>query len=855
MSWIKRLASSLRTRKLEDDLEKEIAFHLDMRTREATAAGAPPEEVRRQVLHRFGSLTRTKEACRDQSTFAWVAALGQDLRYAARNLHKNPGFTAAAVACMALGIGANAAIFSFVNAFLFQPLPPGVVMVGRASGPVSYPELQDWQRLNRVFDHVFAYTPGERFTIGRGVESEHALGETVTAAYFQALGVVPATGRLLAPGDESRPLAVIGYQFWRSHFSADPAIAGKTIWINREPFTVAGVAPRSFHGMLAPWSTDVWVTPYLHRDALADRRMGWLMPAARLAGGVTARQAAAAMNSLDAELARQHPDPQAQRRDPLTVERRGGLSGSPVWSVFNLMAVLLMTVAGIIFLIACANVAGLLMARALARRREILIRLSLGAGRGRLIRQLLTEGWLLGLLGAAAGTLLAFSAGDALAGLMPQSITGGFRFEHAIDAHVLAFTLALSLFSALLSGLLPALRASDQDLASAGRAQTAAGVRTPRLRQFLMAAQVAASVLVLSTAGLFVRSFQKAQQTDLGFDAAHLLTVNVDLRELKYPPARAAGFYQRLRSRIEEMPGVASASLADVLPFGNTRVVRIPAGGGVAGNIAAATVDRHYFRAMGIPLLRGREPLPGEPNVVVVNDAFARRFWPGQDPIGKSIRLESGQPLQQVVGLTPTGKYWSLDEPPRPFIYQISGQLAEPFLCLVIRTQTPGSLAPHVRQEIQQLNPDLPSVSVQTAQERLRAWLEPQRAGAVLLSILGLSALGLAVTGLYALLAQLVTQRAPEIAVRVTLGASRASVAGLLLRQSAILILVGTAAGIAASAAVARLLASLTGNVGPLDRITLIGVVALLAAVGAAATIVPTWRALRIDPASALRTE
>src|SRR5260370_2603650 len=251
MSWIKRLASSLRARKLEEDIEKELEFHLDMRAREKTSAGATPEEARRQVLHRFGNLTRTKEACRDQSTFTWVGALGQDLRYAARNMRKAPGFTAAAAACMAIGIGANCAIFSLGNAFLFQPLPPDVVMLERVSGgPVSYPEYQDWQRLNSVFDDVFAFTPGERFTIGRGAHSEHVLGETVTANYFQTQGIVPASGRLLAPADESNPLAVIGYRFWRTRFFGDPAIAGKPIWINRESFLIARVAPPTFHGRL-----------------------------------------------------------------------------------------------------------------------------------------------------------------------------------------------------------------------------------------------------------------------------------------------------------------------------------------------------------------------------------------------------------------------------------------------------------------------------------------------------------------------------------------------------------------------------------------------------------------------------
>jgi macrolide transport system ATP-binding/permease protein len=853
MSWIKRLASSLRTRRMEEDLEKELEFHLEMRVREKTSIGVASEEARRQALHRFGNLTRTKEACRDESTFAWLAALRQDLRYATRNMRKNPGFAAAAVACLAMGIGANAAVFSFVNAFLFQPLPSGVVLVQRASGsPISYPEVRDWQSLNRVFDEVFAYTPGERFTIGQGPDGEHVLGETVTGNYFRTLGVYSAAGRMLASDDESRPLAVIGYQFWRNHFFGDPAIAGKTIWINREAFTIAGVAAPTFQGMLAPWSTDVWVTPYLHRDALADRRTGWMMAASRLKTGITARQATAAMNSLDAELARQYPDPQRRPRDPLTMLRRSGLSGSPVWGVFMVMSAVLMTVVGIIFLIACANVAGLLIARAAVRRREILIRLSVGASRSRLIRQLLTESLVLGLLGAVAGIVMAFAAGDALAGLMPSSISGGFHFQHGIDTHVLAYTLALSTASVLLSGLLPAFRASDQNLADAGRTQTAVGGRTPRLRQWLIVAQVASSVLVLATAGVFVRSFQKAQAADPGFDTAHLLTVDLDLRGAKYPRAQIAEFYGQLRSRVADLPGVVSVSFADVLPLGNTRVVTVPA----EGEVATATVDSNYLRTMRIPLLRGREPQPDERNVAIVNAAFARRLWPGQDPIGKSIRVGGDQALQQVIGLTATGKYWSLTEPARPFLYQISNHSAAPMLCLAIRTQGPSSsLAAGIPEAIHRLAPELPTMRVQTEKERLRAWLEPERAAAVLLSILGLAALGLAITGLYALLAQLVAQRTPEIAVRMALGASRAAVVGMLLRQSVLMIFLGVSAGITAAAAVAHLLASLSGEVNPLDGMTVIGVAALLAAVGAAATFVPAYRAVSIDPVSALRAE
>lgn len=852
MSWIDRLVSSLRTRRMEEDLEKELEFHLEMRAREKTRTGVAAEEAHRQALHRFGSLTRTKEACRDESTFAWLAALRQDLRYAARNIRKNPGFAAAAVACLAMGIGANAAVFSFVNAFLFQPLPPRVVLVQRASGsPISYPELRDWQRLNRVFDEVFAYTPGERFTIGLGADGEHVLGETVTGNYFRTLGVDPAVGRLFANDDDLRPLAVIGYRFWRDHYLGDPAIAGKIIWINREAFTIAGVAPPAFQGMLAPWSTDVWVTPSLHRDALADRRTGWMMAASRLKTGITARQATAAITALDDELARQYPDPQ-RRRDPLTLLRRSGLSGSPVWGVFLVMSALLMTVAGLIFLIACANVAGLLFARAAVRRREILIRLSVGASRSMLIRQLLTESLVLGLLGAAAGVVMAFAAGDALAGLMPSSISGGFHFQHGIDTHVLAYTLTLSTASVLLSGLLPAFRASDQNLAGAGRTLTAVGGRTPKLRQWLIVVQVASSVLVLATAGVFVRTFQKAQSADTGFDTKHLLTADLDLRAAKYLPAQIAGFYGQVRSRLGDLPGVVSVSFADILPLGNTRVVTVPA----QGEVATATVDSNYLRTIGIQLLRGREPQPEEQNVAIVNAAFARRLWPGQDPIGKSIRLGADPAPRQVIGLTATGKYWSLTEPERPFVYQISNRFGAPSMSLAIRTQgPPGNLVAGITEAIHRLDPQLPAMRVQTEGERLRISLEPERAAAVLLSILGLAALGLAITGLYALLAQFVAQRSPEIAVRMALGASRAAVIAMLLRQSALLIFLGTSAGIAAATAIARLLASLSGQVNPLDGTTVIGVAALLAAVGAAATLVPAYRAVSIDPVNALRAE
>ena len=851
MSWIKRLASTLRGQRLEAELDRELEFHVAMRAREKAGSGLPPEEARRLAEQRFGSMTRTREACREASTLAWVTSLGQDFRYAARNLAKHPGFAAAAAACLAIGIGANTAVFSFVNAFLFPGLPPRAVLIQRASGTaVSYPELQDWRTLSPVFDEVFAYTPGARLSVGRGAGSTQALGEAVTANYFHALGIVPAAGRLFAPVDETRPVAVLGHAFWRSHFSGNPAVVGQSVWINQEAFTIVGIAPASFAGMLAPWSTDVWVTPYLQRAVWGDRRNGWLAAAGRLKAGVLPQQAAAALNALDQELAKRYPDPGRRGPDPLTLARRSGLSGSPVWAVFLAMSVLLMAVSGIIFLISCGNVAGLLMARATVRRREILIRLSLGAGRARLMRQLLTESLLMALLGGAGGVIVAFASGDALAGLMPRSITGGFRFQHGIDGTVLGFTLLMAVAGVIVSGLLPAVRASDQNLAAAGRSHSTAGSRTPVLRQWLIVGQVAASVLVLATAGVFVRNFQKTLTADPGFDAAHLVTVKLDLRDLHYTLPRNSELYEQLRDRVAALPGVAAVSLAELLPLGDERSIEIP------GQVRAgmATVDSQYFHAMGIPLLRGREPVSGEANAIVVNEALARRLWPGQDPIGRTVRLAHDS--VQVVGMTANGRYWSLNEPPRPFLYRESEHPSAPQYCLAVRTAgPPQALTASISREIERLNPDLPAMPALTEGDRLRLWLEPQRASAVLLSILGLAALGLAITGLYALLAQLVVQRAQEIAVRVVLGASRLEVARVLLGRSALLLSAGGAAGLAASAASSRLLAAIAGPVPALDPVILGGIALLLAVVGTAATLFPAYRATRIAPAVTLKSD
>jgi len=751
-------------------------------------------------------------------------------------------------------------VFSFVNAFLLRPLPvrhpEEIVIIGRAGGePASYAEFLEWKNANGVFSGLAGYSP-ESLTVGRGSAAEPALGEVVTSQYFETFEIRPLMGRLIQPGDDDRPFAVIGEDLWRRRFSGDPGISGREISINNTAFTVTGVAPRNFPGMLSPWSTGLWVTPAIHKDGLRDRNRGVSITAARLKPGANAAQAQAAMASLDSEWQRLHPDPEGRKRGKLLVRNSVALANSPMWGTFAAVAVLLMAVVAVVFAVACANVAGLLMARYLVRRREIAIRLSMGASRSRLIWQFLTETALLSLMGGAAGTAMAYFAGDLLAGMLPASISGGFQVLHGMDWRVLAFTLALSFMSVLLCGLLPALRFSDQNLAQPGHVRTGARKGAPRIRQILTVGQVALSVLALMIAGLFVRSMQKAQTVDLGFEPGRVLTAKIDLRDRQLTPVRRAELYRQLSERIAELPGVQKISLSDTFPLGNQRTQIVTAGELPPMEIASSSVDADYFGTMGIHLVRGRDFLPRERNCVIVNEAMARRFWANEDAIGKTILLRHGGPRQTVVGIARDGKYWSLGDAAMPFVYLPFDRVDGPNLYLLARTvPPPTAMITRVREAIQKVDGDLPLSSVRTANDQIQAWLEPAREGARLLSILGTLALALALTGVYGLLAQLVAQRTPEIAIRVALGASRRSVIGLVFRQSGLLVAAGVTLGIGGAAATTRLFASLISGVATTDLVTLAAVSVVMIVTGIVATLVPAYRAVGIEPAQVLRAE
>lgn len=872
-NWLKRLLASLREQRLDRHLDSELQFHLEMRMRENQAAGSALQQAQSDALKRFGSLTRTKEACRETDTLAWIAATKQDIRYAFRAIRKSPGFTAAAVLCLSVGIAANTTVFSFVNAFLLRPLPvqhpEQIVIVGRSGGsPASYAEYRQWKDANTVFSGMAGYTP-ETLTIGQGSAAQPAFGEVITAEYFETFAIRPLTGRLIQPGDDDRPLAVLSEDLWRRRFSSDPGVAGRQISINHQTFTVTGVAPRTFPGMLSPWTTGLWVTVAIHPNGLRDRNRDFSITAARLKPGATAAQAQAAMASLDTEWQRAHPDPEGRRPGKLLVRGSVALANSPEWESFPAIAALLMAVVAVVFAVACANVAGLLMARYLVRRREIAIRLSLGASRSRLVGQLLTETALLSLLGGAVGTALAYFAGDLLAGMLPASISGGFQVQHGMDWRVLTFTLALSFASVLLCGVLPALRFSALNLAQPSNPRsnmTLVGQAVPPgsrrsgsaspLRQILIVGQVALSVLALVVAGLFVRSVQKSQTVDLGFDPARVLTAKIDLRDRPLTPPRRAELYRHLADRIAQLPGVNNVAVSDTFPLGNTRTQIVTAGNLPPMEIASSSVDANYFETMGIRLVRGRAFLPAEQNTVIVNQAMAKRFWPNQEAIGKTILLRRGAPRRVVVGVATDGKYWSLSEPARPFLYLPFDRVDAPNLYLVVRTAPPPeTMIASVREAMQKVDADLPVSIVHTANDQIERWLDPAIEGARLLSVLGTLALAMALIGVYGLLAHLVAQRTPEIAVRMALGATRRAVLTLVFRQSALLLLAGVVLGIAGASATTHLFASLISGVTATDLVTLAAVSILMIVAGIVATLIPAYRAIRIQPAQALRAE
>jgi len=822
----------------------------------------------------------------------------QDLRTAFRALRRTPSFTFIAVLCLALGIGATSTIFGIVDTLFFRP-PEGVAHPGsivrpyieRDSGAMqtsgegslraSFPDYVDMRDNQRSLSGLAAFSD-IALSVGQGIDARSADGIEVTENYFGVLGVLPALGRFFVPeeyaGKGSPPAIVISHAYWQRAFGGDPAVLGKTILIDGYSYPIVGVAPVGFHG-IDPGSVDVWI-PFSQdarlgqsADRLSNRMAIWLQMVGRLAPGVTREAATSDLGAIVTHAAESTPmlDPTpVLRLGPIFVARGPGSSEQAKLSLWLALA------AGLLLTIACANTANLLLARAATRRREIAIRLSIGASRPRLVRQLLTESLLLAFMGAAFGIVLALWG----TGLVPAE--GLPRLSFFAHGRVLGFALVAATLCGIIFGLVPALWATRTDLSLAMKEGVREGTdRRSRLRSLLMVLQVALAVVLLTGAGLFIHSLRNVQSIEPGFDVDHMLRVSLDLRTAGYGDTAAAQFYDRAVPALRSIPGVRGVALSGMTPMSGGSFLR---GFHVPGYDDKPATDRSpnpgrlmsgespitilagegYFGAIGTSIVTGRDFMGsdrhGSEPVVIVNQSFARRYWPGSSAIGQCLDLgaPSSPQCHTVVGIAADAKYVQLEEDPRPAYFIPIAQMEDGWggRVLLIRTAgNPAEAIPAVRRALQGLTSTLPYANIQTMADVLRPQLQPRRLGAAMFGAFGFLALALAAIGLYGVVSYAVTQRTRELGIRLALGAQPAHVLRLVVRQGVVLTIVGLVIGIAGALAGARLIAHFLFAVTATDPLTFVGVCLVLGGVAALAGYIPARKATKVDPIITLRSE
>ncbi len=820
-----------------------------------------------------------------------MTALLADLRYAWRTLVRTPGFVAVAVASLAIGIGANTTIFSMVSGLLFRPLPlprPHEVVglftsdySGPAFGTSAYADYLDIAARTRTLRGLAAHAMQPVSLSFQGA-TDRLAAELVSGNYFEVLEVRPALGRGFAPeeADPLHPVAVVVLSdaAWRSRFGADPGILNRTVTISGRPMTVIGVMPAGFRGILRGLRLDLWLPAPM--QAVLDPSPGqWsrgnrsFSLTGRLRPGVTAAEAQGEMSVLAEGLHREHPEAWtdvrgAGRRLTLLTESRIRIAPPEARGPAVAGSALLMVVVGLVLLVACANLAGLLLARAAARRREIAIRLALGATRSRLVRQFVTESALVTFMGGGLGLLVTAWMTRLLQRFQPP-IGVPVRLELPVDFRVIGFALLISLFTGVLLGLVPSVQASRPPLVPALKDESAGGrpVRT-RMREAFIVGQVALSFLLLIAAGLFLRSLGRANAIDPGFRARNGAMATVDLSLNGYPRERARVVTDAALEQLRGTPGIEAASWTTLVPLalgGTSRrgmtvreYLRQPH---EDLEFPYASVSDGYFETMQVEIVRGRaidaRDGAGAPGVVVVNETFARRFWPGADPLGQGISVGGPEgPFLTVVGVARDGKYQTMTEDPVPFVYFPLAQDYHPVLTLVARSsRDPASALGAVRGSLLAADPDLPLFSAQTLGEHLALTLMPQRIAAIVLGSFGGVALLLAAMGIYGIVAFSVSQRTREIGVRVALGAARRDVIRLMVRNGMRPVVIGVGIGLVSALVATRLLRSFLTGVSPTDPATFVAVVFAFLGVALWAALLPARRAARIDPLVALRSE
>ncbi len=819
-----------------------------------------------------------------------MANFARDLRYALRMLAKNPGIAAIIVVTLGLGIGVNAAIFGLVNGFLLRPLPvPSpeqitVLAIQQKGSPVgssgfSYPEFDDFRKQGETFSDVFALALSSvKLTVNDKTDS--CFANYVSGNFFPALRIRAAFGRFILPDEAEspgeRPVVVLGYSYWQKRFSGDPGIIGKQVLINSRPATVIGVAEKSFRGMFSIFDTDA----FLPIGAMAleeppnflfhSRDFRRLLVFGRLKPGVTIPQAQSSLDVIVSRLALQYPATDGD----FTVRVIPEKLSRPIPYANNSFVVisgLFLVLAGFILLLACTNVENILLSLAVARNREMGIRAALGASRARLLRQVLTETILLALLGGIAGIVFGAWAGSYSAAIRPQNLP--LHLDASLDWRVLVYALGASLAGGILAGIWPALRASSANVISVahgGGEGFFAGTVNLRLRNFLIVAQVGGSLTLLIVAALFVRSLQKVQTFDLGFDPTHLLNVVLDPQAGGYSQDRTVHFYRDLEAQVRALPGVQSASLASDVPLGGfqsrSQVFiqnRALPRGQQPPSLHFNRVDAPYFRTMGITLLRGRAFTDFDddtsPMVAIVNQTMAKTYWPAGDAIGKRFSTTSaGGPFLEVIGVVRDGKYQTIAEDPQSYFYVPLAQNFTSKRALQIRSLAqPDSLAAPVKDLAGRLAPDLPILDIETMQE----WLNGAfgfftfRLAAALAGAMGMVGLILAVVGVYGMISFAVTLRTHEIGVRLALGAHPRDILRLIWTQAMRLVVAGVGTGVIAALALTRAMSHFIVGVSTSDPVAYSGVAILICAVAFIACWIPARRAMRVDPIVALRYE
>ncbi len=865
--------------KMEEELDEEVRFHLERECEENIARGMRPEDARLAAIRNFGGVERVKEESRDERGIRLLEEVWQDLRYGARMLLNRPGFTAVAVVTLALGIGANSAIFSVINALLLRQLPYSdadkLVQVwetdvkrGDNTMTASYPNFVDWRDQNHVFEQIAAYSDGGYILTGTA-NPERIQGAIVSPSFFPMLGIKPMMGRVFLP-EEDHPnkvfSAVISERLWRRRFNSDPAIIGKTVSIDDESYTVIGVVAGVTELSGMPNDTELWL-PISFGIAFNTRRGHYLNVMARLKPGVTREQAQANMDYIAGALAAQYPEANKDhglRLVPLQEQIVGD---------FKLALLVLLGAVALVLLIASANVANMLLARAASRQKEIAIRIALGAGRFRLIRQLLTESLLLSLFGGAVGLLLALYGVYLLVTFGPADLPRAR--EIAVDGSVLGFTLAVSLLTGVIFGLAPALHASRPDLndtlKESGRSATgSAGHR--RVRSLLVVSEIALSLVLLVGAGLLMRSFLKLQAVNPGFNPQNLLTGRISLSESKgETEASVIARYDQLLDQFKSLPGVRSAAIRTYIPIAAKegyadRSFFIE--GRLTGLADTRTafdncVSPDFFHTMEIPLLMGRpfdkQDVKNARKVIIINETLARRDFSDEDPIGKRMTSKVNpreEDWATVVGIVKDTKPRALDGEPVAEMYRPFAQQPVSSMAFMLRTTgKPEGITAAVRQTVQSLGKDQLVYDIRMFESVMSEAVAKPRFRTFLLGVFAVVALILALVGIYGVMSYSVTQRTHEIGIRMALGAQGSDVLKLVIGYGMALAFVGVGIGLVASFALTRVMSQFLFDIEPTDPMTFTVIALLLIGVALLACWIPARRATKIDPLLALHCE